>query len=226
MTKKAVVLLSGGLDSSTCLGIARKEGYELYALSINYGQRSQSELAAAKRCASYFDVKAHKIVKLDLSTLGGSALTDNAIDVPDHSDDGKIPATYVPARNTIFLTIAMAYAETLQAYDIFIGCSSVDYSGYPDCRPAYFEAFEKMANLATKAGVENRPTTFHTPLIYLSKAETVLTGLECDVDYSITVTCYQADEQGRACGRCDACVLRKKGFTEAAVPDPTRYLNS
>jgi len=223
MTNKAVVLISGGLDSATCLGLARKEAYECYALSFDYGQRARAELEAAKRVAVHLGAKEHKTVSLSMGELGGSALTDDAIDVPNYTGSEDIPVTYVPARNTVFLSIALGWAEILDASKIIIGVSQIDYSHYPDCRHEYIEAFQKMANLATKRGVEGNPILIETPLIQMSKAKTILTGIEVGVDYSLTVTCYQADEQGRACGRCDSCVLRKKGFTEANVPDPTIY---
>ena len=226
MTKKAVILLSGGLDSATCMGVAKAQGYQCYGLSFAYGQRHSSELAAAKRVAVYFDAVDHKIITLDLAAFGGSALTDESIDVPDFADDGNIPVTYVPARNTIFLSMALAYAEVVGASDIILGASSVDYSGYPDCRPEFFDAFRQLANLATKVGVTGENLiNLQTPLIYLSKAETVSVGLANNVDYSLTVSCYQADDEGRACGRCDSCMLRKKGFAEAGVADPTCYIN-
>lgn len=221
--KKAVVLLSGGLDSTTCLAIAQAEGFDCYALSFNYDQRHSAELAAATRIAKHFSVTEHRVVNLDIGQFGGSALTDSAIPVPQYKGDKEIPLTYVPARNTVFLAIALSYAETIAASDLFIGASVVDYSGYPDCRPEYFEAFQNLANLATKAAVEGAALTIHTPLLYLSKAETILKGLDLGVDYSQTVSCYQATESGKACGYCDSCSLRKQGFLSSKVTDPTIY---
>jgi 7-cyano-7-deazaguanine synthase len=220
--KKAVVLTSGGLDSTTLLAIAKSEGYHCYTLSFDYGQRHRAELVAAKRCSADLGAAEHKVVGLDLRAIGGSALTDDAIDVPEQESEG-IPVTYVPARNTVFLSIALGWAEVLDARDIFIGVNAVDYSGYPDCRPAFVEAFERVANLATKSGVEGRELHIRTPLIDLSKAEIIRRGLELGVDYSLTVSCYQADEAGRACGKCDSCRLRRAGFQAAGVPDPTPY---
>ncbi|MDH3342525.1 MAG: 7-cyano-7-deazaguanine synthase QueC [Gammaproteobacteria bacterium] len=217
---KAVVLLSGGLDSATVLAIASKD-YECIALSFDYRQRHRSELEAAKAIAADYGIR-HQIIKLDDGVLGGSALTDKTIDVPDHIEPG-IPVTYVPARNTVFLAHALAIAEVNHSVDIFIGVNAVDYSGYPDCRPAYIEAFEKMANLATRAGVEGHSLHIHTPLIDMSKAEIILAGTALGVDYSRTVSCYQADLQGKACGVCDSCRYRKKGFAEAGVEDVTPY---
>ncbi|NQD38625.1 7-cyano-7-deazaguanine synthase QueC [Permianibacter sp. IMCC34836] len=222
MNPRAVVLLSGGLDSTTCLAIAKSRGFDCYALSFNYGQRSQQEIVFAERIAKAMQVREHKIIDLDLSQIGGSALTDHAIAVPEAPTSG-IPVTYVPARNTVFLSIALGWAEVLDARHIFTGVNAVDYSGYPDCRPAYIAAFERMANLATRAGVEGHMLHIETPLIALSKAEIVQTGTALGVDYSLTVSCYQADDHGRACGRCDACRLRKAGFVDAGVADPTRY---
>lgn len=222
MTNKAVVLLSGGLDSATSLAIAVGQGFACYALSINYGQRHAVELDAARRIAGYFKVMEHKILEIDLAAIGGSALTDTAIAVPEQPTMG-IPATYVPARNTIFLSFALAYAEVLNAFDIFIGVNAVDYSGYPDCRPEYIAAFENLAGLATRAGVEGREFKFHTPLINLSKPEIIKTGTSLNVDYALTVSCYQADSDGRACGVCDSCRIRAEGFRQANVPDPTQY---
>lgn len=220
---KAVVLLSGGMDSATVLAMARQQGYEPYALSFRYGQRHSAELDAAIRLAQQNQVTEHKIVDLDLSQIGGSALTDQSIDVPQQASEG-IPVTYVPARNTIFLSIALACAEVLKAQAIFIGVNAVDYSGYPDCRPEFIKAFEEMANLATKVAVEGERLSIYTPLIELSKAEIIQQGIELGVNYADTVSCYQADAQGRACGQCDACRLRAKGFADAGVPDTTRYL--
>jgi 7-cyano-7-deazaguanine synthase len=224
MTKKAVVLLSGGLDSSTVLANAKAEGYDVYALSFDYGQRHDSELDAAKAIAAKEGVIEHKVVPMNLRSIGGSALTDDAIEVPTEEVEG-IPATYVPARNTVFLSIALGWAEVVDADAICIGVSAVDYSGYPDCRPEYIEAYEKLANLATKRAVEGRPIKILTPLINLTKAQTVELGIKLGVDYSLTVSCYQANKQGEACGKCDSCRLRIKGFEEAGLADPTRYAN-
>lgn len=220
--KKAVVLLSGGLDSATVLAIANAQGYACYGLSFDYGQRHCAELVASKRVAESLGVIQHQTVHLDLNKFGGSALTDNNIAVPTEPGEG-IPVTYVPARNTIFLSMAMAWAEVLGSDDIFVGVNAVDYSGYPDCRPAFINAFETMANLATKAGVEGHHLTIHTPLIELSKAEIIRQGVEKGVDYAMTVSCYAADTEGRACGKCDSCRLRSKGFEEAGLKDPTHY---
>jgi 7-cyano-7-deazaguanine synthase len=221
--KKAVVLVSGGLDSATALAMARAQDFACYALSFDYGQRHRVELQAAARVAAALGAVKHKTICLDLGGIGGSALTDAAIAVPEEGGEG-IPVTYVPARNTVFLALALGWAEVLGAQDIFIGVNAVDYSGYPDCRPEFIAAFEKTANLATKAGVEGRPFHIHTPLIQLSKADIIREGLRLGVDYAITVSCYQADAQGRACGRCDSCRLRREGFAAADVPDPTAYL--
>jgi 7-cyano-7-deazaguanine synthase len=218
---KAVVLLSGGMDSAVTVAIARQQGFEVFALSVAYGQRHTSELVAAKRVGESLGVAAHKVVNIDLRSIGGSALTDD-IDVPEHGGEG-IPVTYVPARNTIMLSIALGWAEVLGAQAIFCGVNAVDYSGYPDCRPEFVEAFEKLANLATKAGVEGHAMHVHAPLIELSKADIVRRGLELGVDFSETVSCYQADGEGRACAHCDACRLRAAGFEAAGVADPTRY---
>lgn len=220
--KKAVILLSGGLDSATCLAIARREGYTPVALSFDYGQRHHAELAAARRVAEAFAVQDHRVLRLDLGAIGGSALTDSRIDVPTKEAEG-IPVTYVPARNTVFLSFALGLAEVVEADDLFIGVNAVDYSGYPDCRPAFIQSFETMANLATKAGVEGHRLRIHTPLIDLTKADIIRTGTHLGVDYALTVSCYQADANGLACGVCDSCRLRRKGFTEAGLPDPTRY---
>ena len=217
---KAIVLLSGGLDSATVLAIASKD-YECIALSFDYRQRHVSELEAAKAIASDYGVP-HQVIRLDDGVLGGSALTDDTIEVPDHIESG-IPVTYVPARNTVFLAHALAIAEMNASTDIFIGVNAVDYSGYPDCRPDFIEAFEKMANLATKAAVEGKQLHVHTPLIDMSKAEIIRAGIELGVDYSRTVSCYQADLKGKACGVCDSCRYRKKGFEEAGVEDVTHY---
>ena len=222
MQKKAVVLVSGGLDSATVLAQAIKAGYECYALAFDYGQRHRAELVAASRIAESGGAKEFKIIKLDLSSIGGSALTDMNIDVPDAGAVG-IPVTYVPARNTVFLSIALGWAEVLDADDIFIGVNAVDYSGYPDCRPAFIEAFETLANVATKAGVEGHGMRIHTPLMAFSKADIVKLGTGLGVDYGQTVSCYRANTQGEACGRCDSCHLRREGFLQAGVADPTRY---
>lgn len=220
---KAVVLLSGGLDSATTLAIARSQGFECYCLSLDYGQRHRFELQAAEKVAQSQGAAAHRTVKLDLTLFGGSALTDASIAVPDAPSDG-IPITYVPARNTIMLSLAMAWAEVQGARDIFIGANAVDYSGYPDCRPEYIRAFQDMANLATRAAIEGQSTTIHAPLVALTKAEIIRQGVELGVDYALTVSCYQADEHGRACGRCDSCRLRRLGFEQAGLDDPTPYL--
>lgn len=222
MMKRAVVLLSGGLDSATVLAMAREQGFECYALSVDYGQRHHAELAAAQEVARTLGAREHRVVSIDLTGFGGSALTDDNIAVPESASNG-IPVTYVPARNTIMLSLALAWAEVLQAQDIFFGVNAVDYSGYPDCRPEYVEAFERLANLATQAAVEGKPLTLHAPLLRLTKAEIIRQGMRLGVDYAITVSCYQADEQGRACGRCDSCRLRSEGFQSAGVPDSTRY---
>ena len=221
--KKAVILLSGGMDSVTLLAMAQQQGYECHALSFRYGQRHSAELVAAERIAKSHNVD-HKIIDLDLSRFGGSALTDDQIDVPTTPSAG-IPLTYVPARNMVFLSIALAWAEVLEARAIFIGVNAVDYSGYPDCRPEFIQSFEKTANLATKAGIEGDRFKIHTPLLNLTKADIINKGHELGVDYSQTVTCYQADEQGRACGKCDACLLRIKGFEDATSEDTTRYVD-
>jgi len=221
--KKAIILLSGGLDSVTVLAIARQKGYECYAISFDYGQKHKSELEFAKRISKQYSVVEHKVVTLGMGSIGGSALTDHGISVPDHPEAG-IPVTYVPARNTVFLSMALGWAEVLGASDLFIGVNAVDYSGYPDCRPEFIEAFQRLANLATKAGVEGVHFTVHTPLINLSKAEIIQKGLELGVDYTQTVSCYSANESGAACSVCDACRLRTTGFAEAGVSDPTRYI--
>lgn len=222
-SKKAVVLLSGGLDSSTVLAMAQAEGYECYCLSFNYGQKHLTEIQFAKGIATDRDVAAHKIVHLDIANFGGSALTDESIEVPLDETDNAIPVTYVPARNTVFLSYALGYAEVLEAHDIFIGVNAVDYSGYPDCRPEFIQAFETMANLATRIGVEGEPVTIQTPLIYLTKAEIIAKGLSLGINYSLTVSCYKLDEQGLACGHCDSCRIRSAGFLEAGIDDPTQY---
>jgi 7-cyano-7-deazaguanine synthase len=220
--KRAVVLLSGGLDSATALAVARAEGYDCYALSLDYGQRHIAELNAAHRVAESLGVLEHKILPIDLTSIGGSALTDTSIAVPEDGGEG-IPVTYVPARNTIFLSLALGWAEVLGAHDLFVGVNAVDYSGYPDCRPEYIAAFERLANLATKAGVEGTRFHVHAPLIELTKAQIIALGTKLGVDYGLTVSCYQADEQGRACGHCDSCRFRAEGFRQAGVPDPTPY---
>lgn len=221
---KAVVLASGGLDSTTVLAIARAEGFACHTISFDYGQRHRAELSAAERCAAVGGAVEHKVVRLDLGTIGGSALTDSRIAVPEvESPDSCIPVTYVPARNTVFLSIALGWAEVLGAQAIYIGVNAVDYSGYPDCRPEYIQAFQSMANLATRIGVEGGHLEVRAPLIQLSKGEIIRRGLALGVDYAQTVSCYQATEDGRACGRCDSCRLRRNGFAEAGVADPTRY---
>ena len=220
--KKAVVLLSGGMDSAAVVAIAREQGFAVHALSVRYGQRHTSELDAARRVAEALGVVAHKVVDVDLRSIGGSALTDDAIDVPEAGGEG-IPSTYVPARNTIMLSLALGWAEVLGANDLFCGVNAVDYSGYPDCRPEFIAAFEQLANLATKAGVEGAGLRVHAPLQFLSKADIVREGVRLGVDFGLTVSCYQADDQGRACGHCDACRLRAAGFADAGVADPTRY---
>ena len=223
--RTAVVLVSGGLDSATCLAIARAAGFRCHALSFQYGQRHCAELDAAARVAAHLGAVEHRVMQIDLAAFGGSALTDTSIAVPEDGATGaSIPVTYVPARNTVFLAFALAWAEVLQAHDIFIGVNAVDYSGYPDCRPEFIAAFERMANLATREGVEGRePLRIQTPLIDLSKAEIIRRGTALGVDFRLTVSCYQADEQGRACRRCDSCRLRKAGFDSAGLPDPTLY---
>jgi len=220
--KKAVVLLSGGMDSAAVIAIAREQGFAVHALSVRYGQRHTSELDAARRVAEALGVVAHKVVDVDLRSIGGSALTDDAIDVPEAGGEG-IPSTYVPARNTIMLSLALGWAEVLGANDIFCGVNAVDYSGYPDCRPEFIAAFQALANLATKSGVEGAGLRVHAPLQFLSKADIVREGVRLGVDFGLTVSCYQADAQGRACGQCDACRLRAAGFADAGVPDPTHY---
>lgn len=222
---RAVVLTSGGLDSATVLAIARSQGYACHALSFNYGQRHKAELDAARRVAAAMGAVEHKIIGIDLGEIGGSALTDENIEVPQSASEG-IPVTYVPARNTVFLSLALGWAEVLGAQDIFIGVNAVDYSGYPDCRPEYIAAFARVARLATKAGVEGGEIHIHTPLIALSKGEIIAAGRRLGVDYGLTVSCYAADSEGRACGRCDACRLRLQGFQEAGIADPTRYYAS
>lgn len=223
MSKKAVILLSGGLDSITVLAQAQQQGYACYALSFDYGQKHNAELAAAAKIAKHYGVVEHKILNLGLGAIGGSALTDSHLAVPETLQTG-IPVTYVPARNTVFLAFALGWAEVLHSHDIFIGVNAVDYSGYPDCRPEFIQAFQQLANVATKAGVEGEVITIHTPLIALSKAEIIRLGTRLGVDYQQTVSCYSADSQGRACGLCDACRLRKIGFEQAGLADVTRYV--
>ena len=220
---RAVVLLSGGLDSATCLAIARERGLETYALSVAYGQRHAAELTAAARVAAALGAREHRTAHVDLGQFGGSALTDANIAVPISGAQTGIPITYVPARNTVMLSLAVGWAEVLGADHIFVGVNAVDYSGYPDCRPEYIQAFEVMANLATRSGVEGARLTIHVPLIALSKADIVKRGAALNVDYAMTVSCYQADDDGRACGKCEACRLRREGFKAAGLPDPTRY---
>jgi 7-cyano-7-deazaguanine synthase len=223
MTSRAVILLSGGLDSATVLAMARESGHDCHALSVSYGQRHHAELAAAARVANALGAHEHRIMHVDLGRIGGSALTDRSIDVPVSGGEG-IPVTYVPARNTIMLSLAMAWAEVLDAREIHVGVNAVDYSGYPDCRPEFIAAFQALSDVATKAGVEGRGARIHAPLIHLSKAEIIRTGAKLGVDYSLTVSCYQADDRGRACGACDSCRLRREGFAAAGVADPTRYV--
>jgi 7-cyano-7-deazaguanine synthase len=223
MAKKAVVLLSGGLDSVTVLATAKSQGYMCYALSFDYGQRHNAELQAAAKIAADYEVEL-KIIRLDLGSIGGSALTDSHIDVPQSLEAG-IPVTYVPARNTVFLSLALGWAEVLKAQDIFIGVNAVDYSGYPDCRPEFIEAFEKLANVATKSSVEGVPFKIHTPLIHLTKAQIIEQGIQLGVNYRQTVSCYSASKHGEACGTCDACRLRKNGFLTAGIEDVTRYVS-
>lgn len=225
MSKKAVILVSGGLDSTTVVAMAKSQGYQCYTLSFDYGQRHRSELEAARRVSRLMEVEEHKVVKLDLGSIGGSALTDTTIDVPEEETTG-IPVTYVPARNTVFLSIALGWAEVLGANDIFLGVNAVDYSGYPDCRPEYVSAFEAVANLATKSAVEGQKLTIHAPLIDMTKGQIIEAGLKLDVDYSQTVSCYKASLEGLACGRCESCRLRRQGFEQAGVADPTRYQNN
>jgi 7-cyano-7-deazaguanine synthase len=226
MSKKAVILVSGGLDSATTLAVACQQGFECYSLSFDYGQRHRSELQAAKQLARALGAVEHKVMGIDTGGMGGSALTDMSIEVPEQTEPGarEIPVTYVPARNTVFLSLALGWAEVLGAQDIFIGVNAVDYSGYPDCRPEFIKAFENLAKLATRAGVEGAAFHVHTPLIELSKGEIIALGNRLGVDYALTVSCYQADEQGRACGKCDSCRYRSKGFAEAGLEDPTRYV--
>jgi 7-cyano-7-deazaguanine synthase len=225
MMKKAVVLVSGGIDSATCCGFARKEGFELYAMSFAYGQRHSVELDAASRVAAFFKVTDHKVVNIDLRAFGGSSLT-SMLEVPKNREPDKeseIPNTYVPARNTIFLSFALGWAEVLGCRDIYIGVNAIDYSGYPDCRPEFIAAYEQMANVATKAAVEGGKLKIHTPLLLLTKAEIIRTGFSMGIDYGITHSCYDPSMDGKACGTCDSCIIRRRGFEEAKVPDPTRY---
>jgi 7-cyano-7-deazaguanine synthase len=227
MNMKAVVLVSGGLDSTTCLAMAREKEFDLYALTFNYGQRHDHELNSAKMVVDFFNIHDHSIIDIDLAQFGGSALTDQ-IDVPkkrDLSDMAEIPVTYVPARNTVFLSLALAWAEVLGSFDIFIGVNALDYSGYPDCRPEYISSFEKTANLATKAGVSGSSFRIHTPLIDMTKSEIIKVGMDLGVDYSLTSSCYDPDQEGNPCGLCDACYLRLKGFKEAGIIDPLNYSN-
>lgn len=223
MGERAVILVSGGLDSTTVLAMAQAQGYACYTLSFDYGQRHRAELIAAQRVSDAMAVCEHKVVTLNLDSIGGSALTDTAIAVPEQQTQG-IPITYVPARNTVFLSIALGWAEVLAAHHIFIGVNAVDYSGYPDCRPEFISAFERLANLATRAGVEGQSLTIHTPLMELGKGEIIAAGVKLGVDYGQTVSCYQASPEGLACGRCDSCRLRQQGFADAGVMDPTRYV--
>ena len=220
--KRAIVLLSGGLDSATVLAIARSRGYQCYALSVEYGQRHRAELDAANRVAAALGAKEHRVMRVDLADIGGSALTDTRVAVPESLQPG-IPVTYVPARNTLFLSLALGWAEVLGARDLFVGVNSVDYSGYPDCRPAFIETFERLAAVATKAGVEGAKFQIHAPLIEMGKAEIIREGTRLGVDFGTTVSCYQADSEGRACGKCDSCRLRAAGFAAANTQDPTRY---
>ena len=219
---RAVVLLSGGLDSATALALAREQGLDCYALTFDYGQRHRAELEAAVRVSQHLGAVEHRVMEIPIGALGGSALTDADIEIPEDGGDG-IPVTYVPARNTVFLSLALAWAEVLTADVIIIGVNAVDYSGYPDCRPEFIEAFQSLAALATKEGVEGRPVTIEAPLVELTKAEIIRRGTAAGVSYALTVSCYRADNQGRACGRCDACRLRRQGFDDAGVEDPTRY---
>ncbi len=222
MTKKAVVLLSGGLDSATCLAIAQSQDYDVYALSFDYGQRSQTELLAAQRIAEQVGV-VHKVIAINLGSIGGSALVDSTLDIPEQEVTDDIPITYVPARNTVFLSFALGWAEVLNAQAIFIGVNAVDYSGYPDCRPAFIQAFQQLIPYATKVGVNGQHIEIKTPLIDLTKAQIIQKGSKLGVDYSMTISCYQANEQGEACGKCDSCRLRQQGFESAGIVDPTQY---
>ena len=220
---KAIVLLPGGLDSTTTLAIAKSEGFDCYALSFDYGQKQSSELISAKNIAKQFGVVEHRIMSISLADIGGSALTDSNIDIPKYNESSEIPITYVPARNTVFLSFALAWAEVLESQSIFIGVNALDYSGYPDCRPEYIKAYEVMANLATKQSIEGNKLNIHTPLIHLTKAQIITKGLSLGIDYSKTTSCYQANSDGEACGECDACVLRRNGFVEVGIEDPTKY---
>lgn len=222
--KNAVIIFSGGLDSTTCLALAKSQGFNCHAISFNYGQRHSAELHAAKRIAAHFGAQ-HTIIDLPIAQFGGSALTDKSREVPEYKGKSEIPVTYVPARNTIFLSFGLAWAEVLKSDDIYIGVSAVDFSGYPDCRPEYLQAFQKLANLATKVGVEGSTLTIHAPLIHLSKAQTIQLGHQLGVDYRMTVSCYQATDEGLACGKCDSCMLRKKGFSDANIEDQTLYVS-
>lgn len=222
VNERAVVLLSGGLDSATCLALVQEQGLECHALSVDYGQRHATELQAARRVAAAAGVADHRVVHVDLTAIGGSALTDSAIEVPEAGGEG-IPVTYVPARNTVFLSLALGFAETLGAHRLVVGANAVDYSGYPDCRPAFIEAFQSLARVATATGVEGAPWSVEAPLMHLSKAQIIREGARLGVDYSLTVSCYRADADGRACGTCDSCRLRADGFAAAGIPDPTRY---
>jgi len=221
---KAIILLSGGLDSATCLAIASKQGHECYTISFDYGQKCALEIKHAKQISKSMNAKRHETVKISIGNLVSSALTSKSIDVPKYSNSGEIPTTYVPARNTIFLSIALGWAEVLNADSIYIGVSNVDYSGYPDCRPEFISAFQNLIRLATKSGVDNKSIKLETPIISLNKAETIKLGNSIGVDYSLTISCYSVDNEGRACGVCDSCALRRKGFLEAFLPDPTRYI--
>ena len=221
--KKAIILLSGGLDSATCLAMAIAQGFECHALSFAYGQRHAHELEAARIIAQKMGAADHRVVRLDIGQFGASALTDSSLDIPSYQNSTDIPITYVPARNTVFLSIALGLAESIGAYDIFIGANAVDYSGYPDCRPEFIKAFQALANVATKAGVEGNGFTIQAPLLHLSKAEIIQTGVQLGVDYSLTVSCYQLNDEAAACGYCDSCVLRRQGFIAANINDPTRY---
>ena len=228
MTRPAVVLLSGGLDSATVAAIARRDGFAVHALSVAYGQRHDVELDAAARVAEQVGVSEHRVIEIDLRAFGGSALTDSSLEVPKHRlgdefDGDEIPITYVPARNTIFLSYALAFAEVIGSIDIFVGVNALDYSGYPDCRPEFIEAFQAMGRIATRAGVEGGELTIHAPLIAMTKAQIITTGTDLGVDYGLTLSCYDPTPDGESCGGCDSCLLRRKGFAEAGVPDPTRY---
>jgi 7-cyano-7-deazaguanine synthase len=224
MTKKAVVLISGGLDSTTCLAIAKHQGFDCYTLSFDYGQKHKSELLAAQKISLTLGAKVHKILQLPIGEFGGSALTDENMIVPDYQGTTAIPSTYVPARNTIFLAMALGWAEILLAYDIFIGITAIDYSHYPDCRPEYLNCFQNLTQLATKASANGNQFQIHAPLLKLTKAEIISNGIALGIDYQLTVSCYRADEKGKACGKCDSCILRIKGFNEAGIADPTVYV--